>query len=198
MLIGINGKIGSGKTTAAKLIAEYFHKKEIPIYYRMWAKPLKETVEILSGIKMKHEGENCFTDGITDYTQEDKSTYVEHFNITVGKMLQKIGTDVFREHFDKETWIKFLYFGDYKNIEKIYNKRKFVYLISDTRFPNEADFIKNNNGILIKIIGKEFETDRDKMHESEIALDSYNKFDHIIDNTGSLEDLKNNIFNLKL
>jgi hypothetical protein len=123
--------------------------------------------------------------------------------MTIGKMLQKVGTDVFRDHFDKETWIKSLYYGDYKNIEKKHNSidgftKDFVYLISDCRFPNEADFVKNNNGILIKVIGKAFETDRDKMHESEIALDNYDKFDYIIDNTGTLDDLKNNIFNLKL
>ena len=80
------------------------------------------------------------------------------------------------------------------------------WIITDVRFPNEADAIKQRNGILIRVnrdlvIGEDdfgytrvsinqAEKDGiiDPQHESETALDDY-KFDYIIDNNGTIEEL---------
>jgi hypothetical protein len=68
------------------------------------------------------------------------------------------------------------------------------WIISDTRFPNELQAIKDRGGITIRInrtFTKEFDTPISKncmTHESEIALlDS--SFDYEIDNSGTIEDL---------
>ena len=60
------------------------------------------------------------------------------------------------------------------------------WIISDVRFPNEADIIKNKGGILIKINRN---TEIINNHESEIILDNYTKWDYIIDNDDKIEYL---------
>lgn len=62
------------------------------------------------------------------------------------------------------------------------------WIITDTRFPNEADAVKSRGGINIRL--KRIETDLRTInqHESETALDDYS-FDYVIDNNGTIEDL---------
>jgi len=190
LIIGIHGKLGSGKGTVSNYIAEYFNNLGIPIYYRMFALPLKQVVEILSGIKMETKTDNFFEDGITDYTQKQKEIFVPHFNMTIGQMLQKVGTDVFRDHFDKNTWVKTLFEVNYTQ-----TKNNSVYLISDARFPNEADEVKKRSGILLSVNGKQhIDSTRNINHISETAMDDYNNYDYVINNLESIESLKNKVF----
>ena len=77
------------------------------------------------------------------------------------------------------------------------------WIITDTRFPNEADAVKSRDGINIRIERddyvfdesgkriiptKEYVNTNNKQHESETALDDYS-FDYVIDNNGTIEDL---------
>ena len=77
------------------------------------------------------------------------------------------------------------------------------WIITDTRFPNEADAVKSRGGINIRIERddyifdgagkriiptKEYVNTSNKQHESETALDNYT-FDYVIDNNGTIEDL---------
>jgi len=191
MLIGISGKIGGGKDTVAKLLADKFNKK-IPVFKKSFAFKLKQVVEILSGYKMKTSYDNNFFDGITDFTREDKDVFIKVFNQSIGEMLQIIGTEVFRDNYDKEVWIKSL-FNDYNS----YEKKNTIWIISDVRFTNEAEYVKSNDGILIRVNGDPLNiannSNRDINHPSETALDNYSGFDFMIENIGSLEDLEKKV-----
>jgi hypothetical protein len=82
------------------------------------------------------------------------------------------------------------------------------WIVTDVRFPNEADAIKNRGGILIRINRNSLSKDKIKNaiektngylpaeHESETALDNYNKFDYIVENNSSIEELINKINNI--
>jgi hypothetical protein len=59
--------------------------------------------------------------------------------------------------------------------------------IADCRFQNEVDAIKQNGGIIIKIIRPGLEHENDS-HASE-NIDAVKNFDHVIVNDGTLEDL---------
>lgn len=186
MLVGVSGHLNSGKDTVAKLIATNLHEK-YPVYRKSFAFKLKQIVELLSGYKMTISYSNDFIDGITDFSQEDKNVFIPMFNMTVGEMLQQIGTNVFRDHFDKQTWIKALFIGYGE-----YERKNTVWVISDVRFTNEAQKVKDLNGILIRV-NRQIEdttTSRDINHPSEIALDNYSEFDYTIDNNKSLQDLE--------
>lgn len=73
------------------------------------------------------------------------------------------------------------------------------WIITDTRFPNEAIAIKDRNGIVIRVNResqidrfKKIDTDRfhnySQEHPSETGLDDY-KFDYVIDNNGTIDEL---------
>jgi len=82
--------------------------------------------------------------------------------------------------------------------------------ITDVRFPNEVDAIKDRNGIVIRVnrplqkckcggdlIRVDSNTvitckkcqDAYREHESETALDYYGRFSYVIENDGSISDL---------
>ena len=87
-----------------------------------------------------------------------------------GPLLQALGTDVFRK-LDPDIWVRVLKYQIEEEAPK-------CALISDVRFPNEANYIRNSGGILVKVVRLEkgrkwVAKDRDPNHPSEIALDSY-------------------------
>ena len=60
------------------------------------------------------------------------------------------------------------------------------WIITDSRFPNDADYVKKLDGINIRVERNLPKVENE--HFSEKALDGY-KFDYVIDNLGSIEDL---------
>lgn len=104
-------------------------------------------------------------------------TYKE--KLTPRLFLQLLGTDAGRNIIHPNIWVN-AFWSDY-NPE---NNSKWI--ITDCRFPNEAQSVKDRGGIIIR-------TERDNPnqsdHPSETGLDDYQEFDYIIDNNGSIEEL---------
>ena len=101
-------------------------------------------------------------------------------------MQQIIGSNVLRDNFDKDIWIKSL-FGNYIPKES-------KWIITDVRYPNEVKAIKDKKGILIRINRPKLKNNDN--HISEIALDHYDDFDYIIDNNSSLIKYEENIYTI--
>lgn len=144
------------------------------------------------------------------------------YPITVRQALQWIGTDLFRNKFDKDTWINAL-FSDYITIDEIqgspeYKDGKYLippdhgehsgkemitgdnfiyktdpfypnWIITDVRFLNEAQVIKDKGGFLIKI-DRPFLNSLDS-HSSESSIDkiSDDMFDYYLYNDKGLSEL---------
>ena len=179
MIIGISGKAGSGKDTAAKMLEVLYanpnisyedfanrkYKNFADIQIMHFADILKETVQALFGIGEWETG-----------TQEGKKVTISWIGKTVRELLQEVGQGL-RDAVDPNLWIKALF----ANTEDWSN-----YIIADVRYPNELEAIKERDGVLIRI-------DRNSAgagnHSSEIALDDYNDWDVHIENNGSLESL---------
>ena len=101
------------------------------------------------------------------------------FQRTYREMLQEIGTETMRNNFHPDVWLNALlgqYTGYYEGegTEMIYPN----WIITDVRFPNEAEAVKKHGGLLIRIDGVSV-TDT---HLSEIALDDYDGFDYRVIN----------------
>ena len=234
MLIGISGKIGSGKDTVGKYL-QYLYSSEYPRHtfeefkeYPRWinaddwqikkyADKLKEIVCLLIGctreqledseFKNQELGEEWWyyfdpSDMLTlrPYL-EWKDAFSHHFlvKLTPRLLLQILGTEAGREIIHPNIWVNAL-FADYKFIEVLPNtdtglanynpKYNFPnWIITDVRFPNEADAIKERGGILIRLTRTTPVAEEVAKHESETALDNYDKFDYIIDNSGTEEEL---------
>ena len=181
MIIGISGKAGSGKDTAAKMLEVLYANPDISyedfsnrkyknfadIQIVHFADILKETVQVLFGIG---EWETN--------TQEGKKTTIEWIGKTVRELLQGVGQGL-RDAIDPNLWIKAL-FANTKNWSN--------YIIADVRYPNEVDAIKERNGVLLRINRKDAGAGN---HSSETALDNYKEWDLVIDNNSTKEDLFN-------
>ena len=179
MIIGISGKAGSGKDTAAKMLEVLYANPDISyedfankryknfadIQIVHFADSLKETAQVLFRIG---EWETN--------TQEGKKTTINWIGKTVRELLQGIGQGL-RDAIDPNLWVKILF----ANTEDWSN-----YIIADVRYPNEVYAIKKRNGVLIRIDRKGAGAGN---HSSETALDNYKEWDVHIENNGSIEDL---------
>ena len=179
MIIGISGKAGSGKDTAAKMLEVLYANPDISyedfankryknfadIQIVHFADSLKETAQVLFRIG---EWETN--------TQEGKKTTINWIGKTVRELLQGIGQGL-RDAIDFDLWVKILF----ANTEDWSN-----YIIADVRYPNEVYAIKKRNGVLIRIDRKDAGAGN---HSSETALDNYKEWDVHIENNGSIEDL---------
>ena len=132
-------------------------------------------------------------------------------------LLQHIGTELFRNQIIDGIWVNAL-MSEYKPKEELVGTTPEniqwgeVYpnwIITDTRFPNELQAVKDNGGLTIKIVRpKERELilrnatsiiDTRKTlepeHKSETVLDNAT-FDYVILNNGTIEDLVNECRNI--
>ena len=182
-LIGISGKIGSGKDFYADYLIEKIFK-EYNIYpdHRKFAEKVKLVTSVITDIPEKQM-----------YTHDGKEIYLESFGKTVGEMQQIIGTDIFRAY-DNDFWVKAT-LNDYEPDQCV--------IVSDVRFTNEANYIKNLGGILIRLDGDPMyirkNSKRDMTHPSECDLDNYEEFDIVHNNMiGDISPqiLWNNLINL--
>ena len=191
-LIAISGKIGSGKDSLADMLI-----KELPISKKYWfAYKLKLITKEITA---------CSMDDVM--TQDGKNRHCDTFNRTYGQILQELGTEVMRNHFDINVWVKSTMLECQKTkhfywYEKIINRiksntfkgRDYTWIIPDMRFQNEFDAIKQYGGITIRIngdpSGTRSKSTRNLEHVSETALDNVIDFHFIIENNGTLDDLR--------
>lgn len=229
-LIGIAGRMGSGKDTVGQIIQYLTAKNQkeenfenwVKFYYsnnpknayasnweiKKFAGKLKQICSLLSGIPVedfeKQDVKDSFLpDGWNIKFQHDSDGFLIQ-KMKVRTLLQKVGTEAMRNQIHENVWVNAL-FADYKEaftVERIGNTTKAIdkypnWIITDTRFPNEAEAIKSRGGIMIRVSRTQFFREQDlnnpeyvakHNHPSETSLDDY-KFDYTIDNNGTLEEL---------
>ena len=194
MIIGINGKIGSGKDTVGKIIQylrchntgeitiqdvmsnpehEWWLEEQSKFEIKKFAGKLKETASLLTGIDIED-----FED------QEFKKLYMSpEWGMTYREFLQKLGTEAMREGLHTNVWVNAL-FADYKP-PKMSQYNPSNWIITDMRFPNEMEAVVEKGGITIRVVRPGTVTGE---HPSEIALDGHTMHYEII-NDGTIEYL---------
>ena len=161
-IIMICGKARSGKDTLADFLIEELEKDK---------KPCK--LQIGSYIKyyaMKYFG----WDGEEETKPRDLLIY--------------IGTDIIRNKIDPNFHINRL-IEDIEVLSYFYD----TFIVSDVRFPVEIEKVKEkyDDVTTVKMIRESEElNEKQKANITETALDDFNDYDFVIDNSGSLEDLK--------
>jgi len=175
MIIGVSGKIGSGKDTFADILIEHM-KSEYNITFenKKYAYNLKKIVSILTGLPMEDV-----------FSREGKLKFLPEWNMTVGEMQQKLGTEAIRNNIHQDAWVLSL-FGTYDESK--------YWVITDVRFKNEAKIIKEKGGIIVRLNGDPMKSktndNRNMEHPSEIELDDYDGFDYVFDNVSPIDNLK--------
>ena len=254
-LIGISGKIGSGKDTLGIIIQYLSSRNKLTGSEREYLRDLKylsHTLERKSDYQIKKFADKikdmvCLLIGSTREQLEDREfkekelgqewwyiskpeigmfipytedNWAAHGDfeenlvmLTPRKLLQLLGTECGRQIIHPNIWVNAL-FADYKAV-KVHEKvtdnlnlksfKKPNWIITDVRFPNEAQAIKDRGGVVIRVNRTYYTEDKKyimghdpfETHPSETALDDY-EFDHVIDNNGSIEDLIEKVKQLKL
>jgi len=187
MIIALSGYAQSGKDACANFIREIDPDFEI----KKFSHKLKVVASILTGIPVDKFEDQDFK----KTTMGDEWTYVG-IPLTIRDFLQRLGTEAVRNNLHHNAWVNALMSGYRKekwsgwvdNIRFDYPASKWV--ITDCRFPNEAKAVKERGGVIVRV--ERTGVHPVNAHPSETALDSW-KFDHIIVNTGTLEDLKTSI-----
>ena len=170
-LIAISGKINSGKDELACKIFEYLKRKGIKYEHLKFASGLKQMVSILTGGDLEDQ-----------YSDGGKEKVVDELGMTNGTLQQVVGT-LLREKLHPDIWT-------FPVLKFARVNPDTVCVISDCRFQNEADLIKQNGGVIIRLnrknrnIGK-----RNPNHISETDLDDYKNFDLVIENDGTVEEM---------
>lgn len=199
MKVGIAGFRNAGKGTVAKVLQRYGFVK------MSCAAPLKDMVSILFGWP-RH-----LLEGDTSESREWRKIPDPHWQCLAGTgifendreitpliVLQRIGTDLFRNKVHQDFWV-ILFLKRIKEIEEIYkggvpldNCERVPYLgvvLDDARFLNELIVCDYT----IRIDRFDYtEEEVEKMHESETEHLKH-KFHRVLENKGSIEDLNRDV-----
>lgn len=201
-IIGICGFIGSGKDTVADFLVNVHEFRR-----ESFAGSLKDAVaQIFGWDRTLLEGRTKQSRAWREKVDTWWAKRLNMPNLTPRLMLQLWGTEVCREGFHDDIWVASLE-------NKLRNSQDNI-VITDCRFPNEIAAIKNAGGMVVRVvrgpepdwyqhainanagpktIGWSVGTERLKklkIHASETAWIG-TKFDAILDNNGTIDELCN-------
>lgn len=197
MIVGVSGKIGSGKNEVADMIS-YLHFVNPDGTFeqfqrQQWLRNQYIENGAYDSAELKLPGIHSFAGNLKhcvaictgiDYHDLEKrslkSTQISWLNISFRQLLQALGEAV-RCQINENFWVH--------SMLTTYQDSDF-WIVSDVRYKNEADELLSRGALLIRINRT---TDSSDVHQSEVDLDSYDKFSYIIENDGSLEDLYNKV-----
>ena len=201
MLIGIVGFIGSGKGTVGSILS-----KKYEFTQDSFAAPLKDAVAAIFG------WDRTLLEGATPESRQWREVPDAFWSNKFGKpfsprlALQLMGTEAGRDVFHKDIWV----------ISLLKRSKGRDTIITDVRFKNEIDLIRENHGIVVRVKrGPEpewIEAARyankgdlfslDLMKEYGIHVSEWDwvgsTIDYIISNDGSLIDLEKEIDTLMM
>lgn len=181
MILGINGKIGSGKDTIGNII-QYLTddlNKNNPKEFTEWvdggfhasdwkvkkfAGKLKEIAALLTGCTIEQLEDQEFKKQLLGF--DWRSGHCVGASSTYRELLQLLGTEIMRDKVHPNVWVNAL-FADYhatlnKSMDESFNEQFLTgrskihykipnWIITDMRFPNEMDAVKAKGGITIRV-----------------------------------------------
>jgi hypothetical protein len=198
MIIGLVGFIGAGKGTVGELLRLHGYKQA------SFAGALKDTASVLFG------WDRALLEGDTDISRLFREQKDEFWSSRFGYdfsprlALQLLGTEAGRDVFHKDVWIYALE-NRIKQLPKV--------VITDTRFPNEIEFIRKNGGVIVEVKRGErpdwydhalqtnkLNSDLMSMYHPNVHVSEWSwigqKIDYTIENDGTLIDLKRMVINV--
>jgi hypothetical protein len=217
LIFGFSGKIGVGKNYISEKI---FGKKLYENGYIVHILALGDYPKYELGSRFKlikdefiKEMDETFSELFINKSAETRSKlqiYATDYCRNGGELKIK---DKFSIYNEPSIWIKSLYLEIKNILSKSYDVKKDVFIITDVRFENEANFLKSIGANIVRIISptrnnsklleeaKKNYTDeneinnfitRIKNHESETNLDKYH-FDYVINNEPDNTNVNNEI-----
>lgn len=195
-IIAFTGKKGVGKSYLAQLTDQIFYKEkwEIPnfqpkssevlIEQYAFADPIKTFLHEALGINKEHlYGNDKDKNSPTEYEWSKMPQWIrKEFGSPQGKItcreaMQIFGTQLMREIWGQDVWVKSM-------LRRIAKTDATWILVTDCRYQDEIDAIKNIGGKVWKIEGPQRGDDFAKIdnHSSEKVMDFTTNFDYVIEN----------------
>lgn len=172
-IIGFGHKRKRGKDTSAHLLYSLMNGINIPTRKDSFALTLKEVCATVFG----------FTE--EQLNGDLKEVEDGFWGFTPRWALQTVGTEAFRQNVSADVWVR--------SLEKRFLSHSSCVIVTDVRFPNEAEMIQKHKGFVIKCERDVPFDEKKDCHPSETALDGFDKWDFEIDNNGTKESLMNRI-----
>lgn len=178
MIIGLIGNKRVGKDTCADILVNKYDFIKLA-----FADPIKDVAKVLFDL---------------DVNNDNKKEEITEYGISLREFYQKFGTelmqkDIYKYFPNMEFKIPKKMFWIIKLFNKIESYKKKGYqhfVISDVRFIHEANYIKKNGGILIKISRTTNQIDN---HISEQETQLIKDIDLLINNNKTLTELETNL-----
>ena len=182
-IIGMCGKGGSGKDTVADYLVAHYNYHRVAAADAMkedLCRYLDMDLQTLESIKNKS----------VDLIDDNKK--VGEFSIR--RFLQLYGMDM-RYRISDTYWLSTSIDNKIADLELQNNETDNNIVVSDVRFEIEFDFIKKHGGKVYYIEGRTGLTEEQSQHVSEdfVNTTARDKCDLVIDNSGSIEQLYQNI-----
>jgi hypothetical protein len=177
-LIAFSGRKQSGKTTSGEYLLGLTLNKSVKLY--AFADRLKKDICIdILGLSENQ----C-------YGSDDQKNTTTNINwngkkLTAREVMEIVGTDIFRA-LKVDVWTS-------STINLINREKPDIAIITDVRFPDEVDAIKNIGGKVVRLTRNPFNADN--FIENSLDPDKYDwsNFDHVIDNSNLTKEQKDNI-----
>ncbi len=174
-IVGIHGRKGHGKNTTADILTEIlggYTSGEIKQY--AFADPLKRGLQTMFGLT----DEQVFGG--------EKEPVIPWLGKSPRQLLQTLGTEWGRTHVHSNVWVD-------ATLQRIDTEAPTIALITDVRFPNEAQAIRARQGVVWQVIRPDLpESDG---HPSEDGLDAM-WINDTVHNSGTIKDLRQLVMQL--
>lgn len=197
-ILGFTGKKGVGKnfvadiakkivengTSALDVMLDEDCAEPIKVEYAAFADPMKEFLVNICGLdKAKIYGNDKDKNSPTQYRWEKMPGWLkEKFGkkdgpVTIRHAMQIFGTELNREIWDQNLWVNAMK-------RRAENSKADWFFITDCRYQNEIDSIKEMGGIVLKVDGHQRgdEFAKNDGHSSEKAMDSTVRHDYTVFN----------------
>jgi len=153
-ILGLNGDAGSGKDTAAEYLVEWYGFKRIG-----FADAVKDIALAIDPIICKIEFDPFYLH-LSSLVQGIGWDHAKRSMPEVRRLLQNIGTEAGRQVLGENVWVDIVK-------RKIDESNCPAIVITDLRFPNEASFVADQGGIVVRIERPENPHAIAKTHASE-------------------------------
>ncbi len=179
-VIGFTAKVGGGKDTAGILVTQALEEKGYRVTKLSFAKYLKDICCMMFGWdreRLEHDFDYKEGDTLDDGSPDPAC---EALGMTRRVIMQKIGTEAMRDGLHYDVWIIALKLaigrGEYDDYD--------YGLLTDCRFINELQFVRDLDGTLIRLdrTGEQSTLTDKTNHASELEWEQWTDWDAIVIN----------------